>query len=200
MKLTLCDFRFPAIVPSLSDPGKFHLIFLVQFSGPIVQFVSPTLEASRTEPEFVEHIARTMKIDDNAEWIFVVDNRNTHQSANLVEGGARKCVWGDAPGKKVAGILKSPASRREFLSQSCHRIRFTESFGLALDGQKCLEPPTPCKCGGEGEAKWIALRLGQPPVGYGHGTLPLLADEMVALEVVESIRHETVRKTLKKTV
>jgi len=36
-------------------------------------------------------------------------------------------------------------------------------------------------------------------VGYGHWTLQLLADELVALEVVESISHETVRKTLKKT-
>jgi hypothetical protein len=42
------------------------------------------------------------------------------------------------------------------------------------------------------------MRLGKPPVGYGHWTLHLLADEMVALEVVEAISHETVRKTLKK--
>ena len=42
------------------------------------------------------------------------------------------------------------------------------------------------------------MRLGKPPAGYGHGTLPLLADEMVVLEVVEAISHETVRKTLKK--
>jgi hypothetical protein len=33
----------------------------------------------------------------------------------------------------------------------------------------------------------------------GHWTLQLLADELVALEVVDSISHETVRKTLKKT-
>jgi hypothetical protein len=42
------------------------------------------------------------------------------------------------------------------------------------------------------------MRLGKPPAGYGHWTLQLLADEMVALEVVDSISHETVRKTLKK--
>jgi len=39
---------------------------------------------------------------------------------------------------------------------------------------------------------------GQAPAGYGHWTLQLLADELVALEVVDSISHETVRKTLKK--
>ena len=64
------------------------------------QIVSPTLEATRTEPEFVEHIARTVQTDDTAEWIFVVDNLNTHQSASLVEWVAAKCGLGDALGKK----------------------------------------------------------------------------------------------------
>ena len=75
----------------------------------------------------------------------------------------------------------------------------TEGVELALDGKKRPEPPTPCKLDGEAEAKLIALRLGKPPSGYGHWTLQLLADELVALEVVDSISHETVRKTLKKT-
>ena len=74
-----------------------------------------------------------------------------------------------------------------------------ESFELALDGQKRPEPPTPPKLDGEAEAKLIAMRLGKPPAGFGHWTLQLLADELVALEVVESISSETVRKTLKKT-
>ena len=74
----------------------------------------------------------------------------------------------------------------------------TESSERALDGKKRQEPPTPCKLDGEAEAKLIAMRLGKPPAGYGHWTLQLLADEMVALEIVESISHETVRKTLKK--
>jgi transposase len=75
----------------------------------------------------------------------------------------------------------------------------TEGFELALDRKKRQEPPTPCKLDGEAEAKLIAMRLGKPPAGYGHWTLHLLADELVALEVVDSISHETVRKTLKKT-
>jgi hypothetical protein len=75
----------------------------------------------------------------------------------------------------------------------------TEGFQLALDGKKRQHPPTPCKLDGEAEAKLIAMRLGKPPAGYGHWTLQLLADELVALEVVDAISHETVRKTLKKT-
>jgi transposase len=75
-----------------------------------------------------------------------------------------------------------------------------EGFALALDGKKRPEPPTPCKLDGEAEAKLIAMRLGKPPAGYGHWTLQLLAEEMVALEIVEAISHETVRKVLKKMV
>jgi hypothetical protein len=44
------------------------------------------------------------------------------------------------------------------------------------------------------------LRLGKPPAGFANWTLRLLADQIVKLEIAESISHETVRKTLKKTV
>lgn len=73
-----------------------------------------------------------------------------------------------------------------------------EGFELALEGKKRPEPPTPCKLDGAAEAKLIAMRLGKPPTGYGHWTLQLLADELVTLEIVDAISHETVRKVLKK--
>ena len=75
----------------------------------------------------------------------------------------------------------------------------TEGFELALNGKKRQTPPTQPLLDGRGEAKLIAMRLGKPPVGYGNWTLQLLADELVVLEVVDSISHETVRQTLKKT-
>jgi hypothetical protein len=74
----------------------------------------------------------------------------------------------------------------------------TEGFETALNGKIRESPPTAPLLDGEKEAKLIALRLGRPPAGYGRWTLRLLADELVALEVVESISHETVRQTLKK--
>ncbi len=61
-------------------------------------------------------------------------------------------------------------------------------------------PPTDPLLAGKGEAKLMAMRLGGPPAGYGRGTLKLLADERVALAVVESMSDETVRRTLKKMV
>ena len=65
------------------------------------RIVSPTLEATRTEPEFVAHMARTVNIDDTAEWIFVVDNLNTHVSASLVEWVAETCDLDDVLGEKT---------------------------------------------------------------------------------------------------
>jgi hypothetical protein len=52
---------------------------------------------------------------------------------------------------------------------------------------------------GEVEARLIALRCGQPPQGKGRWNLRLLADRLVALEIVPDISHETVRQALKKT-
>jgi hypothetical protein len=52
---------------------------------------------------------------------------------------------------------------------------------------------------GKEEARVIAMRLGPPPKGYANWTLRLLARQVVALEIVESICHETIRQTLKKT-
>lgn len=80
------------------------------------------------------------------------------------------------------------------------RQRVVEAgFDVALQGKKRENPPTPPKLDGEDEAKLIALRLGRPPAGYGRWTLQLLADQLVTLEIIESICPETVRKTLKKT-
>src|SRR5882672_7991974 len=63
--------------------------------------VCPTLEATRTEPEFVAHLARTVDTDDAAEWIFVVDRLNTHLSESLVKFVAERCELADALGKKT---------------------------------------------------------------------------------------------------
>src|SRR3954470_9772671 len=64
--------------------------------------ISPTLEATRTEPEFVAHIARTVGIDPAGEWIFVVDNLNTHASEGLVRWVAGRCGIGEPLGKKTS--------------------------------------------------------------------------------------------------
>jgi transposase len=103
----------------------------------------------------------------------------------------------DGPGWLDVKIAEAFNCRVQTIEHVRKRL-VTEGFALALNGQQRQEPPTRPKLDGEAEAQLIAMRLGKPPVGYGHWTLQLLADELVALEVVESISHETVRKTLKK--
>jgi transposase len=104
----------------------------------------------------------------------------------------------DGPGWPDVKIAEAFSCRVQTIENLRKRL-VTEGFDLALEGKKRQEPPTPPKLDGEGEAKLIAMRLGKPPAGYGHWTLQLLADELVALEVVDSISHETVRSVLKKT-
>ena len=110
----------------------------------------------------------------------------------LLKADADGPAWTDA---KIAEAFNCRIQTIENL-----RKRFvTESFELALIRKKRQTPPTQPLLDGKGEAKLISMRLGKPPAGYGRWTLHLLADELVALEVVDSISHETVRQTLKKT-
>jgi len=80
------------------------------------------------------------------------------------------------------------------------RQRLAErGFREALEGVKRDSPPVEKLLSGEQEARIIATRLGPPPLGFANWTLRLLARKVVELGIVESVSHETVRRTLKKT-
>ena len=79
------------------------------------------------------------------------------------------------------------------------RQRVLEGFQVALEGKRPAAPPRQPVFDGEQQAKVIALRLGPPPRGFANWSLRLLAEKVVELEIVESVSHETVRRTLKKT-
>ena len=80
------------------------------------KIVCPTLEQTRTEPEFVAHIARTVDTDPTAEWIFVVDCLNTHMSESLVNFVADRCDLTEELGKKAraASSNRWPHARNSF--------------------------------------------------------------------------------------
>lgn len=90
------------------------------------QVIAPTLGPTRTEADFARHIAATVATDPQAGWIFVADQLNTHVSESLVRYVARACgIAEDTLGTKgKAGILKSVATRKAFLMERRHRIRF----------------------------------------------------------------------------
>jgi transposase len=101
-------------------------------------------------------------------------------------------AWTD---QAIAGALDVGTATVERLRQ-----RFVEE---GLDGSLCRKkqqrPSRERIIDGAAEARLIALACSQPPGGREGWTLRLLADKLVELEVVESVSHETVRQTLKKT-
>lgn len=87
--------------------------------------ITPTIGQRRTEDDFSAHIQQTVATDPEAEWIFIVDNLNTHQSEALVRLVSYECDLPEDLGiKGKSGILKSMKTRAEFLQDATHRIRF----------------------------------------------------------------------------
>lgn len=87
--------------------------------------IVPSLGPTRTEEDFVQHVARTVATDPTGQWVFVLDNLNTHVSASLVRWVAEVCeIEVDLGEKGKRGVLHWQATRRTFLSDSSHRIRF----------------------------------------------------------------------------
>lgn len=104
----------------------------------------------------------------------------------------------DGPGWTDAKIAEAFGCRTKTVENIRERL-VTKGFAVTLDGEPRPNPPRPKLLDGEQEAKMIAMRLGSPPPGFANWTLRLLAERVVALEIVESISYETVRRTLKKT-
>ena len=80
------------------------------------------------------------------------------------------------------------------------RRRFAEHGLQAALGRKKQEKPSRQRIlDGKKEARLLAIACSLPPAGRAKWTLKMLADELVALEVVDSVSEQTVRRTLKKT-
>lgn len=89
------------------------------------QVMAPSVEATRTEEDFVHHIEGTILCAPAAEWMFIVDRLNTHQSESRVRLVANPCrIDAELGVKGKSGILESMPTRAAFLQDPTHRIRF----------------------------------------------------------------------------
>ena len=89
------------------------------------RIVTPTIGPTRTEEDFAAHIQHAIDTDPNGTWIFIVDQLNTHMSEKLVTLVAESCKIDDDLGVKgKSGVLKTKATRKTFLEDAEHRIRF----------------------------------------------------------------------------
>ena len=96
--------------------------------------------------------------------------------------------------ESIAQILHINTKTVERLKQ-----RFVEEgFEVCLNRRPYPEV-TNIKTDGDFEAHLIALSCSKAPKGYARWSLRLLSEKMVELKFVDSVSHETVRQTLKKT-
>jgi hypothetical protein len=153
----------------------------------------------------------TKEIDVNKKYVVRLTSEERTKLQRLVSVGkaaARKILHAQVLLQADQGP-DGPAWRDEQIAQglSAHsrtianvRQRLVE-MGLeaALDRKKQERPSRKCTLDGKAEAYLIAMRCSEPPEGRMRWTLHLLADKLVELKVVDSVSHETVRRTLKKT-
>ena len=82
------------------------------------------------------------------------------------------------------------------VSATCRRYALK---GLTAALSEKPRPGQAPKITGDVEAKLVTLACSEPPEGHARWTLRLLRDELVRLEVVDSLSHVAVGNALKKT-
>jgi transposase len=108
----------------------------------------------------------------------------------LLKADAGGPAWTDA---KIAERFSVSVNTVLSIRQRC----VEQGLEAARNRKKQARPSRPPLLEGAGAARLIALRCREPPAGHARWTLRWLADQ--AVEIVEAIRHETVRQALKKT-
>src|ERR671930_2239976 len=117
--------------------------------------------------------------------------RSTIINAYILLKADRACGWTNAD---IASAYDVSTKKVEQLKK-----RFVEEGFEAALYRKPVTNAHRRKITGEEEAYLIALCCSQAPEGRERWTLRMLADKMVELHIVDSVSHETVRRTLKKT-
>ena len=117
----------PGCVERRGHDYKRHgtLNLTISFAVAVGMILFASITGTRTEVDFVAHIAQTVATAPDSSWVFVLDNLNTHVSEGLVRYVAEQCGITDDLGEKgKSGVLKSMKTRKAFLEDKSHAIRF----------------------------------------------------------------------------
>jgi transposase len=138
---------------------------------------------SESEHQALEEIVKTLS----------GSSQKVRRAQILLKADIERANWSDQ------SIADAYHCRRQTVENLRRRL-VEDGFEVALNGKPRSHPPTEKLLDGEQEAQAIATRLGPPPKGYSTWSLRLLARKVVELGITETVSHETVRQTLKKTV
>jgi len=117
--------------------------------------------------------------------------RSTIINAYILLKADRTCGWTN---EDIALAYEVSTKKVEQLKK-----RFVEEGFEAALYRKPVTNAHRRKITGDEEAHLIALCCSKAPEGHATWTLRMLADKMVELDIVDSVSHETIRQTLKKT-
>jgi transposase len=101
-------------------------------------------------------------------------------------------AWGDAAIAEALDVSIPTIER-------VRKAFVTKGLDVALYRRRPRQPPRPRKLDGAQEARVVALTCSTPPQGHERWTLTLLREQVIALEVVDAVARETLRRLLKKT-
>jgi transposase len=132
-----------------------------------------------TDPERAELLALTRKGTQRAR------KCRRAQILLLADEGQTDC--------QIAAALHAGVATVERLRKRC----VEEGLEAALNDKP--RPGRERKLDGKQEAFLVALACSPPPEGHAKWSMQLLADEMVALDMVAALSDETVRRRLKET-
>ena len=89
------------------------------------KIIAPMISDTRGDGDFLKNIKNVVATDPESEWLFILDQLNTHKSVSLVKWVANEIGFaGDLGVNRKRGILKSMKTRMKFLEEQSHRIRF----------------------------------------------------------------------------